>query len=48
MGNMPDALARENTQRFAADVMPHLQALWADYEDRWYPKTLTQERPSSA
>jgi hypothetical protein len=47
MGNMPDALARENTQRFAADVMPHLRALWTDYEDHWYPKTLTQERHSS-
>jgi alkanesulfonate monooxygenase SsuD/methylene tetrahydromethanopterin reductase-like flavin-dependent oxidoreductase (luciferase family) len=47
MGNMPDALARENTQRFAADVMPHLRALWTNYEDHWYPKTLTQGRCSS-
>jgi hypothetical protein len=47
MGNMPDALARENTQRFATDVMPHLRTLWADYEDRWYPKTLPQERHAS-
>jgi alkanesulfonate monooxygenase SsuD/methylene tetrahydromethanopterin reductase-like flavin-dependent oxidoreductase (luciferase family) len=37
MGNLPDALARENTQRFAQDVMPYLKGLWSDYEDRWYP-----------
>jgi alkanesulfonate monooxygenase SsuD/methylene tetrahydromethanopterin reductase-like flavin-dependent oxidoreductase (luciferase family) len=42
MGNMPDALARENTQRFAREVMPHLRDLWSGYEDRWYPKPLTQ------
>jgi alkanesulfonate monooxygenase SsuD/methylene tetrahydromethanopterin reductase-like flavin-dependent oxidoreductase (luciferase family) len=40
MGDMPDALARENTQRFASDVMPHLRHLWANYEDHWYPKGL--------
>ena len=37
MGDLPDALARENTQRFAQDVMPYLKGLWSDYEDRWYP-----------
>ncbi|MDH3602600.1 MAG: flavin-dependent oxidoreductase, partial [Candidatus Tectomicrobia bacterium] len=41
MGNMPDALARENTQRFAQDVMPQLRGLWSDYEDRWYPQPLS-------
>jgi hypothetical protein len=44
MGSMPDALARENTQRFATDVMPHLRTLWTDYEDHWYPKALVRER----
>jgi hypothetical protein len=42
MGNLPDALARENTQRFAQEVMPHLNGLWSEYTDRWYPKPLTQ------
>ncbi len=37
MGDLPDALARENTQRFAYDVMPHLKDLWSEYEDHWYP-----------
>ena len=37
MGDLPDALARENTQRFAQDVMPHLKGLWSEYEDHWYP-----------
>lgn len=33
MGNMPDALARDNAQRFARDVMPDLRDLWSDYEN---------------
>ncbi len=45
MGNMPDALARENTQRFAQNVMPHLRDMWSDYEDHWYPQPLEQRAP---
>jgi alkanesulfonate monooxygenase SsuD/methylene tetrahydromethanopterin reductase-like flavin-dependent oxidoreductase (luciferase family) len=45
MGDMPDELARENTQRFAQDVMPYLRDLWSEYEDRWYPKPWTQGEP---
>ena len=41
MGDLPDALARENTQRFAQDVMPYLKGLWAEYEDHWYPAPWT-------
>jgi alkanesulfonate monooxygenase SsuD/methylene tetrahydromethanopterin reductase-like flavin-dependent oxidoreductase (luciferase family) len=41
MGDLPDALARENTQRFAQDVMPYLKGLWSEYEDRWYPAPWT-------
>jgi alkanesulfonate monooxygenase SsuD/methylene tetrahydromethanopterin reductase-like flavin-dependent oxidoreductase (luciferase family) len=37
MGDLPDALARENTRRFAQDVMPYLKGLWSEYEDHWYP-----------
>ena len=42
IGDMGDELTRENTQRFAQDVMPHLRDLWSDYEDRWYPQPLAQ------
>ena len=45
MGNMPDELARENTQRFALDVMPHLRDMWSDYENDWYPQPLAQRAP---
>lgn len=45
MGDMPDELARENTQRFAQDVMPCLRDLWSEYEDRWYPKPWMQGEP---
>jgi alkanesulfonate monooxygenase SsuD/methylene tetrahydromethanopterin reductase-like flavin-dependent oxidoreductase (luciferase family) len=43
IGNMPDALTRENTQRFAHDVMPSLRDLWSDYEDAWSPKPLQEK-----
>jgi alkanesulfonate monooxygenase SsuD/methylene tetrahydromethanopterin reductase-like flavin-dependent oxidoreductase (luciferase family) len=42
IGSMGDELTRENTQRFAQDVMPHLRDLWSDYEDHWYPQPLAQ------
>ena len=42
VGNLPDALARENTRRVAQDVMPQLRDLWSDYEERWYPQPLSQ------
>jgi alkanesulfonate monooxygenase SsuD/methylene tetrahydromethanopterin reductase-like flavin-dependent oxidoreductase (luciferase family) len=48
MGDLPDALARENTQRFAHDVMPHLKGLWSEYEDRWYPTPLAQQTQTPA
>jgi hypothetical protein len=41
MGDLPDALARENTQRFAQDVMPSLKGLWSEYQDHWYPAPWT-------
>ncbi|ETX02993.1 MAG: hypothetical protein ETSY2_34350 [Candidatus Entotheonella gemina] len=45
MGNMPDELARENTQRFAQDVMPHLRDMWPEYENHWYPQPLENRAP---
>ena len=41
MGDLPEALARENTQRFAQDVMPSLKGLRSEYEDHWYPAPWT-------
>lgn len=41
MGDLPEALARENTQRFAQDVMPSLKGLWPEYKDYWYPAPWT-------
>ena len=41
MGDLPEALARENTQRFAQDVMPYLKGLWSEYKDYWYPAPWT-------
>ena len=33
IGSMSNELTRENTQRFAQDVMPHLRDLWAEVSD---------------
>ena len=41
MGDLPDALAHENTQRFAQDVMPSLKGLWSESQDHWYPAPWT-------
>ena len=38
VGSMPPELARKNMEIFSSEVMPHLQALWEGYEDRWWPK----------
>ncbi len=43
IGSLPDALTRENTERFARDVMPSLKDLWSEYEDHWYPASWTQQ-----
>ena len=43
IGSLPDALTRENTERFARDVMPSLKDLWSEYEDHWYPALWTQQ-----
>jgi len=37
-GHLPDALARENTQRFAASIHARIsRACGRKYEDHWYP-----------
>ena len=39
-GNMGKDLAKYNTKLFAEKVMPRLQPLFADWEDRWWPKPM--------
>jgi alkanesulfonate monooxygenase SsuD/methylene tetrahydromethanopterin reductase-like flavin-dependent oxidoreductase (luciferase family) len=48
-GNMSKELTRYNTQLFAERVMPQLQSLFADWEDRWWPHpmaTATRAQPA--
>ena len=39
-GDMPRELALKNTELFATEVMPHLQDMWSEYEDKWWPSPL--------
>ncbi len=39
-GNMGKDLAKYNTKLFAEKVMPRLQPLFAEWEDRWWPKPM--------
>jgi alkanesulfonate monooxygenase SsuD/methylene tetrahydromethanopterin reductase-like flavin-dependent oxidoreductase (luciferase family) len=39
-GSMPTDLCKRNIDLFARDVMPALQGLWSDYDDRWWPERL--------
>ncbi len=37
-GNMAPEVVQNNTDLFARKVLPGLQGLWSEYEDRWWPK----------
>jgi alkanesulfonate monooxygenase SsuD/methylene tetrahydromethanopterin reductase-like flavin-dependent oxidoreductase (luciferase family) len=39
-GNMGKDLAKYNTQLFAQQVMPQLHDVFADWEDRWWPRPM--------
>ena len=39
-GNMGKDLAKHNTRLFAEKVMPQLQGLFAEWEDRWWPQPM--------
>src|ERR1700720_3498842 len=39
-GNMSKHLVKYNTQLFAEKVMPQLQAVFPEWEDRWWPKPM--------
>jgi len=42
-GDMDKALTQYNTRLFAEKVMPRLQPLFADWEDRWWPRPMREE-----
>ena len=39
-GNMSKDLCRYNTQMFAQQVMPKMQGLFSEWEDRWWPQPM--------
>ena len=39
-GNMNKDLAKYNTRLFAERVMPQLQRVFSEWEDRWWPKPM--------
>src|SRR5437660_5032185 len=39
-GNMSKDLTRHNTKLFAERVMPQIKGLFADWEDRWWPRPM--------
>jgi alkanesulfonate monooxygenase SsuD/methylene tetrahydromethanopterin reductase-like flavin-dependent oxidoreductase (luciferase family) len=43
-GDMPRERAMRNTQLFAEQVMPALQEVWSEWEDRWSPRPLPPEQ----
>src|SRR5262249_40350289 len=52
-GSMPTDLCKRNIDLFARDVLPHLEGIWDEYEDRWWPerlkaKTLDKSRAMAA
>ena len=38
IGSMPRDLTMKNTELFATQVKPHLEDMWDEYEDRWWPQ----------
>ena len=44
IGSMPNALTIKNTELFASKVMPHIQDMWSEYEDHWWPKPLANRQ----
>ena len=42
IGSMPKDLTMKNTELFATEVLPHVRDMWAEYDDRWWPKPLEE------
>ncbi len=41
-GNMSKDLTRYNTKLFAERVMPRLEGLFSEWEDRWWPQPMAK------
>ena len=48
IGSMPPDLTMRNTELFATQVMPHLQDMWDEYEDHWWPQPLPADQRALA
>ena len=42
IGSMPRDLTMKNTELFATQVAPHVQGMWDEYEDNWWPNPVPQ------
>jgi alkanesulfonate monooxygenase SsuD/methylene tetrahydromethanopterin reductase-like flavin-dependent oxidoreductase (luciferase family) len=47
-GSMSTELCKRNIDLFAREVLPHLEGLWDEYDDRWWPERLRAKRPVAA
>jgi hypothetical protein len=47
-GNLPSATVKYNTRLFAEQVIPKLRPLFAEWENRWWPKPLAQRQRAAA
>jgi hypothetical protein len=47
-GSMPTELCKSNIDLFAREVLPHLDGMWDEYEDRWWPQRLRTKRRAAA
>ena len=43
IGSMPRDLTMKNTEMFATEVAPHLQDMWDEYEDHWWPQAIPED-----
>ncbi len=44
IGSMPHELVKENIDRFAEGVLPHLRGEWSEWENHWWPQSLRAPR----
>jgi hypothetical protein len=45
---MPTDLCKHNIDLFGREVLPHLEGLWSEYDDRWWPERLKAKGGSHA
>jgi alkanesulfonate monooxygenase SsuD/methylene tetrahydromethanopterin reductase-like flavin-dependent oxidoreductase (luciferase family) len=47
-GSMPTDLCKRNIDLFAREVLPHLEGLWSEYDDLWWPERLKSRTRQAA